>query len=176
MNLLIVSTSLNPQSRSAIMARHAYNYLQSSGEDGEFLDLTQLELPPCDGKTCYGHPNTIKVATMVAEADCILLATPIYNFDVNSTAKNFLELTGQGWTDKVVGFICAAGGQGSYMSVMTFANSLMLDYRSVIVPRFVYATGSSFEDDRLVDTKVGERIEELVEIILRFAKSLSSTS
>ncbi len=175
MSLLIVSTSLNPQSRSAILARHAFTHLQSSGAHGggELLDLTKLELPPCDGKTCYGHPNTIKAAAMVADADCILMATPIYNFDVNSTAKNFLELTGQGWTDKVVGFICAAGGQGSYMSIMAFANSLMLDYRCLIVPRFVFAMGPSFENGRLVDTEVSKRIEELVDVIVRYAKSLS---
>ncbi len=160
------------------MARHAFSYLQSPNAhgDGEILDLTKLELPPCDGNSCYGHPNTIKAAAMVANADCILMATPIYNFDVNSTAKNFLELTGQGWTDKVTGFICAAGGQGSYMSVMAFANSLMLDYRCLIVPRFVYAMGPSFENGRLIDTEVSERIEELVDVILRYAKSLSQAT
>ena len=34
----------------------------------------------------------------------------------------------------------------SYMSVMAYANSLMLDFRCVIIPRFVYATGSAFAE------------------------------
>ena len=58
-----------------------------------------------------------------------------------------IELTGSSWEDKIVGFLCAAGGTTSYMSVMAYANSLMLDFRCVIIPRFVYATGNAFDDD-----------------------------
>jgi FMN reductase len=38
--------------------------------------------------------------------------------------------------NKVVGFLCAAGGKSSYMSVMRLANSLMLDFRCLIIPHF----------------------------------------
>ncbi len=55
-----------------------------------------------------------------------------------------IELAGSAWEDKIVGFLCAAGGMSSYMSVMAYANSLMLDFRCVIIPRFVYATGDIF--------------------------------
>ncbi|MDP6500219.1 MAG: hypothetical protein QF847_03295 [Candidatus Marinimicrobia bacterium] len=61
----------------------------------------------------------------------------MYNYDVNAAAKNLLELTGSGWNEKTVGFICNAGGDKSYMSVMSFANSLMLDHRCKIIPCFV---------------------------------------
>ena len=44
---------------------------------------------------------------------------------------------------------------------MSLANSLMLDFRCLIVPRFVYATGKSFADDRLADDEVRQRIGEL---------------
>jgi FMN reductase len=80
---------------------------------------------------------------------------------VNSAAKNFLELTGQAWEGKVVGFICAAGGHGSYMSVMPFANSLMLDYRCHIVPRFVYAAPAHIDESTFGDEALNRRIEEL---------------
>ena len=68
-------------------------------------------------------------------------------YDLNAAAKNFIELTGRAWTNKVVGFICAAGGKGSYMSVTSFMNSLMLDFRCIIIPRFVYTDASGFDDD-----------------------------
>ncbi|MEY2550767.1 MAG: hypothetical protein QOG12_911, partial [Verrucomicrobiota bacterium] len=89
-----------------------------------------------------------------------------------AAAKNLVELTGSAWEEKVVGFLCAAGGMSSYMSVMAFANSLMLDFRSVIIPRFVYATGRAFEGDDLKDPQVGERIEELAGELVRFTKAL----
>ena len=60
-----------------------------------------------------------------------------------------------------MGFICAAGGHGSYMSVMPFANSLMLDYRCDIVPRFVYAAPSEVDEETFGDAAVNRRVEEL---------------
>jgi NAD(P)H-dependent FMN reductase len=91
---------------------------------------------------------------------------------VSAAAKNMVELTGSAWEDKIVSFLCAAGGMNSYMSVMAFANSLMLDFRSVIIPRFVYATGDAFEGDELKDKKVGKRIEELAAELVRFGQAL----
>jgi NAD(P)H-dependent FMN reductase len=73
----------------------------------------------------------------VNSARAVIIATGIYNYDANAAVKNLVELTGDAWENKVVGFLCAAGGMSSYMSIMSLANSLMLDFRSIIVPRFV---------------------------------------
>ena len=43
--------------------------------------------------------------------------------------------------------MCAAGGRVSYMAVMAFANTLMLDCRCLVLPRFVYADPDSLEAD-----------------------------
>ena len=72
------------------------------------------------------------------------------------------------------GFLCAAGGMGSYMSVMAYANSLMLDFRCVIIPRFVFATSDAFDGDNISDNKVVKRIEALADELVRFTKALRS--
>jgi FMN reductase len=96
-----------------------------------------------------------------------LLAVPIYNFDCGAAAKNLIELTGRSWEDKTVGFLCAAGGRSSYMSIMSVANSLMLDFRCLIIPRFVYADGSAFEGGAITDPEIRLRVEQLVESAVR---------
>ncbi len=159
---LIVSCSLNPESNSRKMARAAFDLLNEKG-GAEWLDLRDFELPICDGGAAYSHANVEIVAQKIRDAKCIVMAVPIYNFDVNAAAKNLIELTGRAWTEKVVGFLCAAGGKSSYMSVMGVANSLMLDFRSLIIPRFVYADGSSFDNESVSDALVKTRIEELVD-------------
>jgi FMN reductase len=159
---LIVSCSLNPDSNSRKMARAAFDLLNEKG-GAEWLDLRDYELPICDGGAAYSHSNVEIVAQKIRDAKCVLMAVPIYNFDVNAAAKNLIELTGRAWTEKVVGFLCAAGGKSSYMSVMGVANSLMLDFRSLIIPRFVYADGSSFDNESVSDALVKTRIEELVD-------------
>jgi FMN reductase len=154
------------------MARIAFRHLEKAKVECQWLDISELDLPLCDADVCYAKPGSQKVSKLLKAADGILLATPVYNYDVAAAAKNLVELTGSSWEEKVVGFLCAAGGMSSYMSVMAFANSLMLDFRSVIIPRFVYATGRAFEGDELKDKEVGERIEELADELIRFTKAL----
>lgn len=141
------------------MAQAAAEALETADLKAEFLDLQKLTLPPCDGGAAYGHPNSAKASEIVAAADGIIVASPIYNYDLNSAFKNLLELTGKaGWEDKTVAFLNAAGGPSSYMSVMAAANSLMLDFRCVIVPRFVYAMPADFADGAIANEAVKERI------------------
>ena len=169
---LVVSTSGNPDSNSRRMGRLAFSHLQKAGVDSAWLDISELGLPLCDADKCYTEPPAQKLSKAIEPADGILIATPVYNYDVSAAAKNMVELTGSAWENKVVGFLCAAGGMNSYMSVMAFANSLMLDFRSVIIPRFVYTTGRAFEGEELKDEKVGERIAELAAELIRFTEAL----
>ncbi|HEV3394230.1 MAG TPA: hypothetical protein VG103_12065, partial [Chthoniobacterales bacterium] len=60
----------------------------------------------------------------------------------------------------------------SYMAVMAYANSLMLDFRTVIIPRFVYATGDAFDGDKIADKKVVNRIERVADELVRFTEAL----
>jgi FMN reductase len=169
---LVVSTSGNSDSNSRRLGRIAFRHLEKAKVPCEWLDISELDLPLCDADACYTKPGSQTVSKAIEAADGILLATPVYNYDVSAAAKNLVELTGSAWEDKVVGFLCAAGGMNSYMSVMAFANSLMLDFRSVIIPRFVYATGRAFEGDDLKDKEVGERIAELAKELVRFTEGL----
>lgn len=171
--ILLISSSLHPGSRSRILAHACAERLAACGVDSPLFDLSQSTLPQCDGATAYGDPNVRKLAKLIEQADAILLASPVYNFDVNAAAKNAVELTGRAWTGKVVGMMLAAGGEGSYMSAMGLANSLMLDFRCIIVPRFVYTTGDAFEGNRLADDKIQARVNLLVDDTLRISRALS---
>ena len=172
--ILIVSSSLRPESNSRILAREAQRVLDREHVYAKLLDLQDCPLPLCDAGPSYDHPNVKHASGLLAEASAVLVATAIYNFDANAAVKNLVELTGSGWEDKAVGFLCAAGGTSSYMSIMSLANSLMLDFRSVIVPRFVYATGEAFADGRIVDPEIAKRVAELARATARLAKMLTA--
>lgn len=169
---LVISTSGNETSNSRKMGRAAFAHLRKLGSDCEWLDLSELDLPLCDADSCYAKPGAQKLSKAIRSADGILVAAPVYNYDVSAAAKNMIELSGSAWEDKIVGFLCAAGGMGSYMSVMAYANSLMLDFRSVIIPRFVYATGNAFSEEAIVDAKVVQRVEQVAEELVRFTTAL----
>jgi len=173
MRLLIFSCSLNSASRSAQLAQLALEDCRAEGRDAELVALEPLKLPVCDGDGVYDLPAVIELADKIRAAQGIILALPVYNYGINAAAKNLVELTGEAWTGKVIGFICAAGGPGSYMSVMPFANSLMLDFRCVIAPRFVYATAQEFADEQLAeDGDLRRRLRGLTRDVATFAQAL----
>jgi FMN reductase len=169
---LVISTSGNPDSNSRRMAQFAFDWLKKRKSKCDWLDISHLNLPLCDADVCYNHPEAQNVSRAIESADGVIIATPVYNYDVSAAAKNLIELTGSAWEDKIVAFLCAAGGMSSYMSVMSFANSLMLDFRTIIIPRFVYATSDAFEGEKLVDNKIARRIEQVSEELVRFTTGL----
>ncbi|RZD30944.1 MAG: flavoprotein, partial [Methanobacteriota archaeon] len=116
------------------MAEALRTELEGAGHEVEYLDLREAGLPLCDGDECYDEPATKSLRASVAAADGIIFTTPVYNFQASASAKNIVELGGSMFEGKVVGFLCAAGGRNSYMSVMSLANSLMLDFRCHILP------------------------------------------
>lgn len=168
---LVVSCSLNPVSRSRVLAQAAFDVLRDRRIEAALLDLRETPLPLCDGDACYRLDEVRQASRAIRRADGILISTPIYNYDVNSVAKNLIELTGESWHDKVVGFLCAAGGRSSYMGVMSLANSLMLDFRCMILPRFVYATDEAFLNGGL-DAKIANRLGDVVDELIRVSTAL----
>ncbi|MFP4352425.1 MAG: NADPH-dependent FMN reductase [Puniceicoccaceae bacterium] len=175
MRYLVISSSLSEKSRSRRLADLALRNLRTAGQPADWLDLREHPLPLCDGGAAYGNPGVAPVAARIRQADGILLASPIYNYDLNAAAKNLVEMTGADcWSGKVVGFLAAAGGAGSYLSVFPLANSLMADFRCVVIPRFVYAVGSSFDaDGNLVDEALALRVARLSRDVVGFAEGLA---
>ena len=177
MKIAFVSASLHPQSRSYVLARYCAEMVRTKNCDIDLIDLREHALPMHTGTAACKTPEVLALTERVRAAAAIVVAAPIYVYDTNAAIKNFVDLTGRAWSDKPVGFLCAAGGKSSYMSIMGLANSLMLDFRCVIVPRFVYATGDDFSADRESDMQIEsdeikERIEQLSDAIIHLARAL----
>lgn len=171
--LLVVSCSLNPKSRSRRMAQAAAAAAEAAGHPAELADLRDVDLPICDGAsemTASAH----ELREKISRAHAVIIAAPVYNYDVNAAAKNLIEATGSAWNGKVVGLMAAAGGRSSYMSLMGLANSLMLDFRCWIAPRFVYATEGDAPDEAPIPKPLAARIEQLVRTVWAAASALGT--
>jgi len=175
MKIAVVCCSLNPDSRSATLAKHLRAPLTNAGAEVDWIDLRDHPLPLCDGHTAYGTPEVSALSTRLAAADAIVLAVPIYNYAVNAAAKNLVELTGNGWAGKPVALVCSAGGRGSYMSAMSLVGSLMLDFRCWIVPRFVYADDGDFTEAAEFPEAVIDRLHRLAADTLHAARALGGS-
>src|SRR5688572_22897462 len=78
--ILLISCSLNPESRSRLLARAAHSRLVEGDEPVEFVDLQNVPLPLCDGGATYGDANARRLSELGSQADAILLAAPVYNY------------------------------------------------------------------------------------------------
>lgn len=171
--VVILSCSLNPRSRSHKLALAAETFLRASDQPVELIDLADHDLPMCGGVGSFDHPAVKTLTATIQAAGAILVSAPVYNYDLNAAAKNAMELTGSGWTEKPVGFLCAAGGTMSYMSAIGFANSLMFDFRCHIIPRFVYCIRDDFTDAGEPGPEITARVEALAASAVDLTRALA---
>lgn len=186
-DLLVISCSLNPNSRSAILAKHAFDYLKSQGQNVELLDLRDFKLPLANGhdQSAYDDPQVKVIHDRILKAKGIIIATPIYNNNVGAVAKNLIELTthahktilsGTAWNQKVVGFMGTSGGCAGTWAFFPFLNGLMIDAKVLVVPTFVMASNGNFNDNNEVATETKKRVEELSLNMIRFANVALASS
>lgn len=158
---LVISSNQKPHSHTRILAGCAFDELSRLNEPVDLVDLRDYSLS-MNGEDELAEQGDITALTnTISAADSILLATPIYHFDVAAVTKTLIEATGEAWRHKVVGFLCTAAGRRSYMSIMGLANSLMLEYRCLIVPYFVFTKPKSFDGNELQDERAIHQIAEL---------------
>ncbi len=168
---LILACSLNTQSKSYKLADYTYKYLLKNDKNAELIDLRNIQLPLCDGGGCYKDPKTWELQEKINQASVILFAVPVYNYGMNATAKNVIDLAGTGLLNKTIGFIAASGGEGSYMSLLPTMNTMMLQYRAIVIPRFVYASSKKFDENGDInDKEIKKRLEDLANQSIEIAK------
>lgn len=180
--LCVVSSSLDPKSRSAQLARLCLDWLEHQGVAVSSIDLKETPLGSFDNREVYETPAYHALHREVARADGLVLCTPIYNWSVSSELKKLLEVTGStppdgslrgAWFDKVVTLAAAAGLPHSYMAFGVLASSLMLDFKCVVNPYQLYMTGRDWDGDDL-KTAAQARLEKTLAVMLELTTLLQN--
>ncbi|MDB5044632.1 MAG: hypothetical protein JWQ08_682 [Deinococcus sp.] len=172
LNFTLISTSLDPDSRSAWMIGLAAVQLRAAGHTVTRFDLRETPLPLFDNASCYAHPNTALYHAAIAGADGVLLGVRVYNWGVGAGAKSLVELTGStdetrrlhgAWFDTPVTFLVSGGLAHGYLSHGAFAFGLMVDFKCVVNPHFVYATGAEWAADGVPGEWLAARLARTVD-------------
>jgi len=168
----ILSCSLDPNSRSRLLAKEAQRRLSDQGHVTTFIDLREFPLPSFDNDRAYQAERLAYLNEAIRGADGVVLAVPIYNWSVGGAAKNLVEITGSTdeargltspWFDQVVTFLVAGGLPHSYTAHMPFATSLMLDFKCVINPYHVYATSRDYSESGWSERLIA-RLEKTLQV------------
>lgn len=164
--IAVLSASLGSDSNSRSLCWHACEFAKERGIEAEFINLQDHRVLPYFEE---GSEGIEEISAKLDAAAAIIVSFPLYNYNMSASLKALIEHCGNCFEDKVVGIMTAAGGQSSYMSVMSIVQSLMCDYRSWIIPRYVYAARGDFEQEGKPGQEVRQRIEQLVEVAYRTA-------
>ena len=184
LRLSVVSSSLDPESRSRQIAERCVEKLRARQVDATFIDLRVTKLGRFDNDTVYGTPEYAELHAQIAQADGLLLCTPIYNWSVSSELKRLIEVTGStppdgslrsAWFDKVVTFAGAAGLPHSYMAFGTLATTLMLDFKCVVNPYQIYVHNRHWVEGELSE-EAHARIDKTLGVMLELTTLLRPRS
>ncbi|MFB9992568.1 NADPH-dependent FMN reductase [Deinococcus oregonensis] len=180
LNFTLISTSLDLDSRSAWMIWLAAAHLRAAGHTVTQLDVRETPLPMFDNASAYAHSNAALYHAAIAGADGVLLGVPVYNWGIGAGAKSLVELTGStdetrglhgAWFDKPVTFLVSGGLNHGYLSHGAFAFGLMVDFKCVVNPHFVYATGAEWAADGVpgewLETRLARTVDRAIDLSAR---------
>lgn len=182
---LIVSSSLDTSSRSERLAQEYRNALAAKAVDVRLISLKEYVLPRFDNSPKLANDPTFQqLHRSVAEADGLVLTSPVYNWGCCSELKRFLEIIGTtppdgsltgAFYDKVVTFVNAGGLPHSYMAISPIAISMMFDFKCIINPYNVYVHNRHWEGENL-GNKAMNRIEKSSAVMVDLMTCLEQRS
>ena len=149
--ILIIQGSLNPNSKTAIVAKAAEKILQGlENVDCETLDLRSLDMQFCDGRKLQDYNSDAQKAyKMVDGVDGMIIGMPVYCYSVSGPLKNFIDIIASAMENKPAGILCTAGSSMSYLASSDLAKILAYESHVLSVQPVVCSSYEDFKDGKI---------------------------
>jgi multimeric flavodoxin WrbA len=132
---------------TAIIIGKVFDELNKEDIETELIQLADYDIQPCRGCfACKGRGNCVfandgftEIFSRMAEADGIILGSPVYSADVSAKMKAFLERAGvvvatnPGLLRHKIGASVAAVRRGGGMTTVDTMNHFMLNKEMIVV-------------------------------------------
>lgn len=162
--------SLGDESTTRVALRAVLEAAGDAGAEKTLLDLGQYELPVFDAdERDAGDAPVLRRA--VADADAVVLATPVYHGSYASPLKTALDYCGRDEFDRTtVGLVATAGG-GFPRTALAHLREVCRALGAWVFPDQVSVPNASdrIEDGAVVDGGIASRLERLGEELVRYA-------
>ncbi|XP_078152427.1 NADPH:quinone oxidoreductase-like [Carex rostrata] len=165
--------SLRRASRNRGLIRCAIEICNESipGLKVEFIDIEPLPFVNTDLEKDGTYPPVVEAFRQkILEADCILFASPEYNYSVPAPLKNAIDWASRPpnvWADKAAAIVSSAGGSGGQRSQYHIRQiGVFLDLHFINKPElFIPAKPpqSFFDNDgNVIDPDIKERLKKIL--------------
>ncbi len=172
--VVLIQGSLNKESRTAVLVQHAEEELKRAGLGVSVLDLRNLQMEFCDGRSLKEyHPDMQKAFQAMDNAQAFVIGMPVYCYSVSGPLKNFIDITSGAMEKKIAGILCNAGGKQSYMASADLSNILAYESHVTTMQPIVYSSYEDYDDQTLTSDKVKSKIRELMDHLARQLKNYS---
>ncbi len=169
--LVVIQGSLSSDSRTSIVIQEAVKTLEEKGIEHSVIDLRNLELEFCDGRTIENYNQQIQDAYhMVEQADGYIIGMPVYQYTIAGPLKNFLDLVNNAMKYKAVGLIVNSGGIRSYLAGADMLKIFAYELWTVVVQPTIHTFTKDFQEGKLINEKAIEKMPLMIENLLRYSK------
>jgi FMN reductase len=169
MKLVIVSGGTSDPSSTRMLAdRITARVLERATETGLEVSATMIELRPLAAElasaqvTGFAPPAVAAAIATLAEADALIVATPVYKAGVSGLVKSFFDVVDQDLLIAVPTVLAATAGTARHGLVADEQlRSLFAYLRALTTPTSVFAAGEDWGSKALGD-RVDRAAHELV--------------
>lgn len=160
---------------------------EQEGAETELIRLVDFSLEPCDGcrscfetKSCAIKDDVEKIFKKMAEADGIIVGSPVYFYNVNAQTKTFIDRVGYlhiargrtAFRNKVGGAIVVARRSGLTDALSQILLFFMAARMNIVAP--VVMALASAKGDVIKDAEGIENARELGKSMVKMAKATAS--
>jgi len=170
--LLAVVGAVTPPGRLDAAVRFAAD---RAGEGPDIsatvLSLGEHRVSFADGRPLDCYPDdTARVVGALAQADAVLLASPVYRASFTGALKNLLDLTPvEALRAKPVGIVAMGATLHHYLGVDWQLRAVLAWFGALVVPTSVYLESSHFQDGKLADPAARAALGDLVAALVAMA-------
>jgi FMN reductase len=161
--IVAVLGSVTPPGRLSSAVSAALERAAQAGHAASMLDLGQLTIGFADGRPVEQlSDDTPRLVREVAEAEAVLLATPIYRATLTGALKNALDLLPvEALQGKPVGIVSMGATLHHFLGAESHLRDILAWFGALTAPNAVYLSSADFSEG-VLQTAAAERLDALV--------------
>ncbi len=170
-HIALIQGSLSPNSKTSLVIEEARQVLADKKIDYTLIDLRKIDMQFCDGRDIKEYNEDMQRTYRELE-NCsgYIFGMPVYQYSVAGPLKNFIDIMAGAMDYKVAGILCNSGGVRSYLASADLMKSLSFESYVVTVQPTVHTWAEDFENNKIKNPKVREKISEMVDAMMKLVK------
>lgn len=185
-NLLGIVGSVSDPSKTRTAVEIA---LQSAADEfdieTDLLHLAEYDLETADGRKLEQYSgDTARALELIISSEAYLIGTPVYRGSYSGVLKNLFDLIPRGkWQsdhapleNRPVGLIATGATDHHYLSVSQELGPIASFFGAYQVGGGIYINASQFEEKRIVDEEVVQRLQTLGKSTIELSQYINKSS